>query len=275
MGRVFAKESKEPTHFLARINMKLKTLLLLALAYSQLASAQTLTPKENLWTIADGNTYIGFSAGWVAKEWTTHIKGRTLHEDLWGNPDKMLHGLQIGFSGYRFIKGGLGARYGLFYEWYRSKDQFLKDMGWERFNEYNLYIPIHAAWRLPTPKKFSIIPYGGVGFNWAITGNVKKGSAASAIANTSGLILDLLTDDEIYQYRPKKLGEKEYFDYNNNTPHHWNVQAELGVDIEIHRIKLGFAYSWGLNNHQLYDTVPSNQNKFSVNVGLLINADDD
>lgn len=253
--------------------MKLKTLLLLALAYSQLAIAQTTTPKENLWTIADGKTYIGFSAGWVAKEWTTNINGQTLHEDLWGNPDKMLHGLQIGFSGYRFIKGGLGAHYGLLFEWYRSKDQFLKDMGWERFNEYNLYIPIHAAWRLPTPKKFSIIPYGGIGFNWAISGNVKNGDFDSKGLNTTTNILSLINHD-YHRLNYSTWSEKQKFDYNNNTPHHWNVQAELGVDFEIHGFKLGFAYSWGLNNHQLYDSHPSNQNKIAVNIGILLDAAD-
>ena len=161
--------------------------------------------KGNMFSIDDEDLYVGINAGWVAKEWVTSSGGRTLHEDLWGNRDKFLHGLQIGLSLQKSVYKGIGFRTGLSYEWYISTSKYIKERGFSRFNEHG------------------------------------------------------------YPY--------EYFDYNNHSPHHWNVQAEAGLALRFKMVELSFTYAWGLNRHWLYEDVPSHQNKLSANLSIVFSTD--
>lgn len=231
--------------------MKAKLLLILVTLMPLLASGQ----EDNLFTRDYNEFYVGITAGWVAKDWTTTLNGRTVHEDMWGNPDKMLHGMQFGLKLEHCLYQGLGYRTALYYEWYISKDKCLKDMGWDRFSEHCLYLPLHAMIRMTPIKNVSIVPFGGIGFNWAITGKLKSGP---------------LSDGKGWNQLTRNQYPLEYFDYNNHTPHHWNVQAEAGVALRVFRVELSFTYSWGLNKHQLYDIEPSRQNKMAVNLSYVL-----
>ena len=90
--------------------------MLVALFLPTTANAQETGVKtRDLFTIDDMVFHGGFSVGWVAKEWTTSANGRTYHEDLWGNPGKMLHGVQFGLHFNQSIYYGVGWRTGLYY----------------------------------------------------------------------------------------------------------------------------------------------------------------
>lgn len=259
--------------------------LLIALFLPITANAQETGVKtRDLFTIDDMVFHGGFSVGWVAKEWSTSANGRTYHEDLWGNPGKMLHGVQFGLHFNQSIYYGVGWRTGLYYEWYISHDQFLKDIGWDRFNEHCLYIPMHVQFRLPLSRyheSICITPYAGIGFNIAMKGRMKNGPKTGASGkeviggrsgyhNTGNFIGDIIASivDDATSHKEYIQHEVQNYVYDDYTPRKFNLQAEFGVALRIYAAQLTFTYSMGLTRHHLYDDASSRQNKFAVNLGL-------
>lgn len=242
-----------------------------------MSAQDTPSGRSRLFAYEDNDLKWGMSAGWVAKEWTTSANGRTIHEDLWGNPDKMLHGLQVGLHLQHCFFRGLGWRTGLYYEWYISTSSYIKERGFSRFNEHGLYLPLHFIIQMTPFRKVSITPYAGFGFNWAIYGNFKDGPISGPGGkigayhgeNLGGYFISSLFDAAINS-GSRRGYPHEYFDYNNHSPHHWNVQAEVGLLLRMYSVEVSFTYSWGLNRHWLYDDVPSHQNKMAANLGFTI-----
>ena len=249
------------------------------------ATAQETKPrKANLFTLSDKRIHAGFSVGWVSKDWKTKMNGVTLREDLWGNPSKRLNGVQFGLNFNQTLIYGLGWRTGFYYEWYISHDKFLKENGWDRFNEHSLYIPLQIQFRIPLSRNYriSINPYGGIGFNIAMVGRMKNGPMTNASGvkridhgyrnSYSGNFLgDLI--GEIIEAASGSWTEFQYYDvqkyiYDNHTPRKFNLQAELGVALHLRALQLTFTYSWGLTDHRLYDLYPSRQDKLALNLGL-------
>ena len=249
-------------------NFFLTAATLLAMLMPTAASAQEAIYQgesgEFKHTYEAKDLLFNITGGWVAKEWRTTINGETRHEDFWGNPDKMLHGMQVGLSVSKGLFHGLGFRAGLYYEWYLHffNSQMKEDYGFNRFSEHCLYIPLHAMIRMYpfSNKSICVTPFGGIGFNWAIVGKLKSGPMA-------------VTD----KYGRNTITGRQYpleiFDYNNHPPHHWNVQAEAGLAIRIKRAEVAFTYSWGLNHHRLYDEAFSRQNKLNVNLSYVIDRE--
>lgn len=239
-----------------KLNLKgLSVFLMFATAFHNVATAQ----ESDKYVFRDKDYQIDFTAGWVAKQWSTNMNGRTIREDMWGNPNKMLHGGQVGLSVSKGLWHGLGFRAGLYYEWYLSFDKQIKDAGFNRFSEHSLYFPLHVMFRLsPFPNRnIGITPFGGIGFNWAMLGKLKNGPM-------------VVTDKFGFNKITGRQYPLELFDYNNYTPHHWNIQAEAGVAVRFKACELSFTYSWGLNHHQLYTDVTSRQNKLAVNISLVL-----
>jgi len=239
----------------------------------------------SLFTVDDKKFHGGFSVGWVAKDWTTSIGGETLREDLWGNPNKMLNGVQFGLYFHQCIRYGVGWRTGFYYEWYINHDQFLRDNGWDRFNEHCLYIPLHAQFRLPLArrnKKISITPYAGIGFNIAMKGRFKNGpmtgpsgreviSGGDNYFDTDNFLVGVIASAIDYAVSRKEYIQHEVqnYEYGNHTPNKFNLQAELGVALRIYAAELAFTYSWGLTGHRLYDGLQSRQNKLNLKLGVI------
>lgn len=95
---------------------------------------------------------VGFSMGYVTKQWVTSGEGARLKEDVWGRENKRLHGLQVGLHFQPCFSWGLGLYSGLFYEYYMSWNEEMKEQGYmDHFQEHCLYMPIHAYYRLPLP----------------------------------------------------------------------------------------------------------------------------
>ena len=216
----------------------------------------------------ENDKMIGISAGWVSKYWKSNVNGRSVRSDMW-QEGKMLHGLQIGVTFQRVATLGYGIHTGLFYEWYTTSNELMHQMGWDRFNEHDLYIPVHFTWRLPITSNFSVSPFVGFAANWAMWGDYKNGARTTGTIGAIGsVITSILSKDPSYMHYEGE-SYSEYFDYNNHTPHHWNVQAEFGMCVRWSWAQLSFTYSLGLNNHDLFNGATSHENKFNVNLGVF------
>ena len=269
----------EPKYFNFSEAMKniLTVAILIAAILPAVANAQeTSSWKKNMFTSQDKLFQWGLSAGWVAKEWTTTANGRTYHENLWGDRDKMFHGFQFGLHAQQSVFNGIGWRTGLYYEWYISTSSYVKEQGFSRFNEHGLYLPLHIIFQMSPIKNVCIMPYAGFGFNWAIYGNFKEGPLSGPGGYTGkGYSGNDIVETAILSLVNTAVSSRreypvEYFDYNNHSPHHWNVQAEVGVALRIYKAELTFTYSWGLNRHWLYDDKPSHQNKMAAQLAFTI-----
>ena len=258
------------------MKLTIKLLAILATAFSIVpvaAVAQEKVAKEYDFVSKDKNTYVGASVGWVAKDWITLRNGRSLHEDLWGNPDKMMNGFQFGLNVQHDIWRGIGFRTGFNYECYFSADRVIKDAGLRRFSEHNLYFPIHASFHMSPLKHLSITPYAGIGFNWAMNGVFHTYDEASYNGPNYWnwqhypimSFVESLIDNA-------NLPPIVCYDYNNHSPHHWNVQAEVGVSIRIYAAELSFTYSFGANHHNIYEDAATKQNKMTATIGFLLST---
>lgn len=240
-------------------------------------------PQSNV-SLFDGghkDAPIGFSIGYMNKDWRTDFGSRVFHENFWGMENKRLHGIQIGFSYQPCMKIGLGIHTGLYYELYISEADAVKEMNWDNFYEHNFYIPLHLMYRLPITKTCALHIFGGLGFNWAFSGQYKA--------------LDYVAED--YYVAPGTFGvhryENRYYEYGSQAygkdgwPHRLNVQGEFGAALRFNKFQIQFIYSWGMTNHHFYDNfdpdhksdekdfVPRNyvthQNKLSISLGYMTN----
>lgn len=204
-----------------------------------------------------------FTIGYINKEWVSDFSGNNYHENIFGQEGKRLHGLQIMYHYSPYLPVGLGLHTGLGYEWCMSYSNEIKKMGFERFNEHSLYIPLHAAWHFSLGKTVSIVPFAGVGINWKIAANMKSGA------------YDGIGYDYDYSYFPLRWGQ----DYasvkygHDGWPHALNTQMELGLQLNIDQVTVGFTYSRGLNDHEFYDNTKTRQDKLAITVGLLFDND--
>ena len=92
--------------------MKKKILL------ATLALAATMSAKAQY--VGELNEDAYFTLSYVNKEWVTEFEDGTQHENFWGEPDKRLHGFQLGAFYQPTMTLGPGLRVGLCYEMYTS-----------------------------------------------------------------------------------------------------------------------------------------------------------
>ncbi|MBR6142080.1 MAG: hypothetical protein IKQ37_10025 [Bacteroidaceae bacterium] len=253
--------------------------------WNENASWKAKPRKSDLFTVDDKKFHGGFSVGWVAKEWTTKANGITYHEDLWGNRNKVLNGVQFGVHFEQCIRYGVGWRTGLYYEWYISHDHFLRENGWDRFNEHCLYIPLHVQFRLPIAPRnenISVTPYAGIGFNIAMKGRFKNGPRTDAngvkridhgyVAHSTGSWLGDIISGAIQSATGGWTEYVQYdvqnYVYDDYTPRKANIQVEFGLALRIYAAQLTFTYSRGITDHRLYNFAPSRQNKVALNLGV-------
>ncbi len=195
-----------------------------------------------------------FVAGYVNKTWKTNFDGYSVNENFWGERDKRLHGVQVGFLYQPSLDvgfGRFGLNTGLCYEAYISVSPVVKDAGYDRYVESDIYMPLHATYALPLARNCSLNLYCGVAFNWAIDGEFQ----------------------EDYEYFDRYCFEWRYDHYtdyqefgNGRFPRHFNGQIEYGASLKFNNWSFGFTYSQGLTNHNLYKGFETIQNKMSFNI---------
>lgn len=185
-----------------------------------------------------GMSHWSFVIGYVNKSWICTYPSGTQREDFFGDTeDKFLHGIQFGGLFNPSFDWGLGLRTGLFLEVYESKSSWI--IRWcDRFAELDLYIPLHASYKIPLNQDFSLNLYGGIGFQWALTGRyeIDRGSKWTSTG-----------------YRPRtEIVETQ--EYGNGWPQKTNWQGELGMTFRYKALEIGFIYSYGLVDHGIQHT---------------------
>lgn len=218
------------------------------------------TTSSSLWNGGYDKTIFEIVVGYVNKSWICTYPSGTQREDFFGDTDKFFHGVQIGGLFTPSFDWGLGLRTGLFIEGYTSKNEWIRS--WcSYFGELDLYVPLHASFRIPFTDEFGLNLFGGMGFQWAINGKYYKQTST---------------------YRP--WGRRPGYEtvatqkYGNGWPQKINWQAECGFNLRYRMIAVGFTYSFGLTDHSIQNTFDdgttyvtasrSHQDKMQVSVAF-------
>ena len=196
--------------------------------------------------------------GYVNKYWRTDFKDYVYKENLWGEENKRMHGIQIGATFQPCTIYGLGLHSGLFYEAYFSESNAVKEYGHDNFTEHNLYLPLHLMLRLPLGREASLQFFAGLGMNWAFLGEYRD------------------KEDRWYEYYEDEDGDihveehwpvSEYQQYGSGSwPRRMNFSTEFGANLRIHHIQVGLTFSRGMTDHTFYSGHRTSQNKFGLNV---------
>lgn len=202
--------------------------------------------KESFWSA---------TVGYTNKNWKTNANGTVMHENFFGEEGKKFHGFYFGANYQPTFNFGLGFRTGLLAEVYISKSNFVKDKDFDDYTELSLYIPLHAAYRLPIGYKSSISLYGGLGINYAVVGTYTQ----------HRYYFDYYTDEWIDD--PYNVDQR----YGSGWPKRFNASWEVGAAVNIKSFKIECTYSRGLTSHHLdpHQQYDSKQNKFSLGIGYV------
>jgi len=205
------------------------------------ASSQQ-TVKSTLWNGGYEKSFWQVSVGYVNKSWICSYDSVTQREDFFGDPnDKYLHGFQMGGLFTPSFDWGLGLRTGVFLEFYTSRSKWITY--WcNHFSEADLYIPVHASFRIPFDEEFSLDLFGGIGFQWAMVGQYYR---------TTGYVVDPIWRRPFGPWSPwgpvyRPVGQVIKQEYGNGWPQRVNWQAECGLSLRFKMVALNFTYSFGL-----------------------------
>lgn len=190
---------------------------------------------------------MGVAIGYVQKQMVTKGEGERYKQNIWGEEDKWLHGMQVGFYAQPCFSWGLGLYTGLFYEFYLSSNGSGADDEYDDWQEHNIVIPVHALFRLPFGKKVALSVHGGLGFSYAVYGAFKK---------------------------------SEYEDYTDfygedAAPKRFNMALEGGLDFRVGPVQIGLLYSKGLNDHGSYSYLgdyKTTYNKIGINIAWVVGS---
>lgn len=217
------------------------------------SSTTTTTPSSSSSTYSSGSTYggtssrpsynysykyrephkwIGFSIGYVQKQWTSKVDGKRERYGMWED-SKFISGVQAGIRIEPVASFGLGLNTGLFYEYYytQSKDMYYSDApGSYRgvIQEHALYLPVHLEYRLRITDDFHAFIYGGVGLDYGISTGVEMKD----------------TNDDYVVYENGSL-------YESDDVENWkrfNASLEYGLGLSYKNVQLNVTRSHGLIN---------------------------
>lgn len=187
---------------------------------------------------------VSLQGGLVSKRFSTRFApGDRFHENLWGDQGRFMNGMQLGIAFQPTAWNGLGFRTGGFYEAYFATGNGVRDMGYNRFTEHDLYFPFQLAYNYrPTP--YCDINFTtGLGFNVALAGVYRSWG---------------------------RNGSVDYQDYGNiNRPDRINAMWEFGVQARYDHLQVGLNYGLGLNDHEFYDNARTRQNKVTLSVAAV------
>lgn len=190
---------------------------------------------------------IGVAFGYVQKQMVTKGEGEKLKENgVWADgTDKWLHGMQFGIFGQPCLSWGLGLYSGLFYEFYLSSNGSGNSDEYKDFQEHNIYLPVHALYRLPFGKTVALNVHGGLGFNYVAYG----------------------------AYTADGYEDNSDFYGEDGAPKRFNIALEAGLDFRVGSFQIGLSYSKGLTDHEIYSSLGDYKTtckKIGVNVAWVI-----
>jgi len=205
----------------------------------------------------DNDDNVSFVLGYVSKQWTSDVKGKTVHENLWGEEGKRLHGLQLGVAYTPKLPMGLGVYTGLFGECYFS---FSKAMGYDEFTEFSLYVPIHANFTLPLSDEVALNAHGGLGLSYACHGGFTNRDDYYWVRKWDEILGVTHWEKEHYEVDHLRYGK-------DGWPKRFNAALEVCLGVKIKQFLISGGYSWGLTDHHFYRDVPgasTKQDKLTV-----------
>ena len=212
-----------------------------------------------------GDTAWGATFGYVNKGWVTDIDGKTIHENLWGQEDKKLHGFQMGITYSPTFYAGLGIDTGLFYECYISESAVVHDAGFDDFTEHNIYIPLHAQYKFPVSRDFSIYVYGGIGMNIVLEGTYNINDRYYGYYSEWDGFTGYSGGRPYSGSYSQVVGYQEYDE--GEWPRRFNLQYELGAKLKFSNFVITAGYAWGATNHKFYQGYDTRQNKLNIGIG--------
>lgn len=186
---------------------------------------------------------VTFEAGLVTKRYATYFgPADRFHENLWGEQGRFMSGMQMGLAFQPTAYNGVGFRTGAYYEFYVASGAGVRELGYNRFTEHDLYFPIHFAYNFSVAPGVDIDLNTGLGFNVALAGVYRSWG---------------------------RNGGVDWQEYGNyDRPDRINAMWEFGASVRYDHFKFGLNYGLGLNDHEFYDNARTRQNKLSVTAGI-------
>lgn len=187
---------------------------------------------------------VGLQVGFVTKRYTTTFgPDDRFRENLWGEEGRFMNGIQMGLTVQPTSYYGVGFRTGFLYELYFANGNAVRDLGYNRFTEHDLYIPLDIAYNFSVANSADINLYTGVGLNTTLAGVYRSWG------------------------RHGRTDYQRYGDYD--YPDRVNAMWEIGADVRIDHFRLGMTYGLGLNDQGFYDDARTRQNKFTLSAAVV------
>lgn len=192
------------------------------------------------------NYFIGFSAGYVQKQWTFDFKDGGSEKVGFWDDSKKISGVQAGIRVNPQFVYGFGLNTGLYYEFYYSKSDrmnYTDDYGQYTgtLQEHALYLPVHLEYRMNFSKYFQLFFYGGIGLDYGLANSIKWVDC----------------DDDSYSETINNI-------YDSDDCPDWqrfNYSLEYGGGIRTSCFQLNFTMSKGLRNMSSTDEYKVYQGK--------------
>ena len=197
---------------------------------------------------------VGISAGYVQKQMITEGEGvKMKNNGVWPDEgiNKWLPGVQAGVHFQPAFSFGLGLYTGLFYEFYWSNRD--KEYAYSKYQEHDLYVPLHAYFRLPFSENIALSIHGGIGMN----------SILHSAYSSSEDEYEELNIEQMYEGQP-------------GAPKRFNVAAEIGLGFRVGPVQVNAQYSKGLNDHKSFESegnFKTRQNSFNVSLSYMFGTD--
>lgn len=220
-------------------------------------------PQNNTTNLFNGghqDAPLGFVLGYINKNWQTDFDGKTYKENLWGEENKRLHGFQLGVTYSPCLPVGLGLDTGLFLEVYISDSKVVHEAGYDDFTESDIYIPLHAMYRIPFNQNSSLMLYAGFGMNIVVSGEYHINEYYSGYSWLGG---------RPYGGAASYTAAYQAYD-EGDWPRSFNFQWELGAKVRFSNFIIGGGYSIGMTNHKFYDGYKTKQNKLNISLGYVM-----
>lgn len=194
--------------------------------------------------LLDSRCPVSLQAGLVSKRYSTFFApGDRVRENIWGESGRFMNGVQMGLAFQPTAWNGLGFRSGLFYELYFANGNGVHDLGYNRFTEHDLYLPLHLAYNARINRDVDVNVTTGLGFNTALAGVYRSWG---------------------------RYGSVDYQEYGNcGLPDRMNAMWEIGAQVRYDHLQVGVNYGLGLNDQEFYDNARTRQNKLTVSVAAV------
>jgi len=183
---------------------------------------------------------LAFLVGYVNKSCICKFPDGTKRIGSFFTDREFLHGAQLGVTYTPSFDWGLGLRTGVFFEFYECNSPLIDNRFPERkyphYTETDIYLPLHATYRIPFAWDFGLTFIGGMGYQHAFSGRYMERYAETWRWKGG------------WSFREREIGRQEF---GNGGPQKDNWQAEVGFNLRYKWIGLNFLYSFGVVDHRM------------------------